>query len=85
MKRWLLALLTFPALTFADELNSGDTAWMLVATAFVMLMTPAGLALFYGGLTRSKNVLNTMGMSLAAYAVGTLVWVVVGYCSFCIH
>jgi Amt family ammonium transporter len=79
MKRWLLALPTFPALAFADELNSGDTAWMLVATAFVMLMTPAGLALFYGGLTRSKNVLNTMGMSLAAYAVGTLVWVVVGY------
>jgi len=50
-----------------------------VATAFVMLMTPAGLALFYGGLTRSKNVLNTMGMSLAAFAIGTLVWVVVGY------
>ncbi|MCK9472385.1 MAG: ammonium transporter [Sulfurimonas sp.] len=52
---------------------------MLVATAFVMLMTPAGLALFYGGLTRSKNVLNTIGMSLGAYAVGTLVWVLVGY------
>jgi len=78
MKKWLLGLF-FPALAFADELNSGDTAWMLVATAFVMLMTPAGLALFYGGLTRSKNILNTMGMSLAAYAVGTLVWVVAGY------
>ncbi|MCF6309174.1 MAG: ammonium transporter [Sulfurimonas sp.] len=52
---------------------------MLVATALVMLMTPAGLALFYGGLTRSKNVLNTIGMSLGAYAVGTLVWVLVGY------
>jgi len=52
---------------------------MLVATAFVMLMTPAGLALFYGGLTRSKNVLNTISMSLGAYAVGTLVWVLVGY------
>jgi Amt family ammonium transporter len=52
---------------------------MLVATAFVMLMTPAGLALFYGGLTRSKNVLNTIGMSLGAYAVGTLVWVIAGY------
>ncbi len=63
----------------APELNTGDTAWMLVATAFVMLMTPAGLALFYGGLTRSKNVLNTMGMSLIAFAVGTLVWVVAGY------
>ncbi len=80
MKKWLLALPMLPALAFAeDTLNSGDTAWMLVATAFVMLMTPAGLALFYGGLTRSKNVLNTMGMSLAAYAVGTLVWVLVGY------
>ena len=72
----------FPASLLADEtavLNSGDTAWMIVATAFVMLMTPAGLALFYGGLTRSKNVLNTMGMSLIAYAVGTLVWVIAGY------
>jgi len=62
-----------------DKLNGADTAWMLVATAFVMLMTPAGLALFYGGLTRNKNVLNTMGMSLIAFAVGTLVWVVAGY------
>ncbi|WP_456404262.1 ammonium transporter [Hydrogenimonas sp.] len=80
MKKWLFALPMLPALAFAeDTLDSGDTAWMLVATAFVMLMTPAGLALFYGGLTRSKNVLNTMGMSLAAYAVGTLVWVLVGY------
>lgn len=80
MKRYLLALLALPTLVFAeDTLNSGDTAWMLVATAFVMLMTPAGLALFYGGLTRSKNVLNTIGMSLGAYAVGTLVWVLVGY------
>ncbi len=80
MKRFFLALLALPSLAFAeDTLNSGDTAWMLVATAFVMLMTPAGLALFYGGLTRSKNVLNTIGMSLGAYAVGTLVWVLIGY------
>ncbi len=80
MKKWLLALLLLPAMAFADDkLNSGDTAWMLVATAFVMLMTPAGLALYYGGLTRSKNVLNTIGMSLASYAVGTLVWVIIGY------
>jgi Amt family ammonium transporter len=79
MKKSFLLLFNLPVLLFANELNSGDTAWMLVSTAFVMLMTPAGLALFYGGLTRSKNVLNTMGMSLAAYAIGTLVWVVVGY------
>ncbi|MBS4067249.1 MULTISPECIES: ammonium transporter [unclassified Sulfurimonas] len=80
MKRFLLSLLALPSLVFAeDSLSNGNTAWMLVATAFVMLMTPAGLALFYGGLTRSKNVLNTIGMSLGAYAVGTLVWVLIGY------
>jgi len=84
MKLKFLTLLAtlLPIAAFAEEapkLDSGDTAWMLVATAFVMLMTPAGLALFYGGLTRSKNVLNTMGMSLIAFAVGTLVWVVAGY------
>jgi len=80
MKKFFLALLALPSLVFAeDTLSSGDTAWMLVATAFVMLMTPAGLALFYGGLTRSKNVLNTMAMSVGAYAVGTLVWVLIGY------
>ena len=76
----LLAMLSLPIFAMAeDKLSSGDTAWMIVATAFVMLMTPAGLALFYGGMTRSKNVLNTMGMSLIAFAVGTLVWVVAGY------
>ncbi len=76
----LLAMLSLPIFAMAeDKLSSGDTAWMIVATAFVMLMTPAGLALFYGGMTRSKNVLNTMGMSLIAFAVGTLVWVIAGY------
>jgi len=76
----LVGILSLPILLSAkDTLNGGDTAWMLVATAFVMLMTPAGLALFYGGMTRSKNVLNTMGMSLIAFAVGTLVWVIAGY------
>ena len=75
----LMATLLPVAAMAEDTLSSGDTAWMLVATAFVMLMTPAGLALFYGGMTRSKNVLNTMGMSLIAFAVGTLVWVVAGY------
>ncbi len=80
MKRYLLGTMLLPSFVFAEDALSGsDTAWMLVATALVMLMTPAGLALFYGGLTRSKNVLNTMGMSLGAYAVASLVWVVVGY------
>ncbi|MDR0467323.1 MAG: ammonium transporter [Campylobacteraceae bacterium] len=52
---------------------------MIVATAFVMLMTPAGLALFYGGMTRSKNMLNTMAMSIGGYIVAGLVWVICGF------
>ena len=84
MKLKFLTLLAtlLPVAAMAEEapkLDTGDTAWMIVATAFVMLMTPAGLALFYGGMTRQKNVLNTIGMSLIAFAVGTLVWVVAGY------
>lgn len=75
-----LLLVFLPSFCFAgNKIDSGDTAWMLISTALVMLMTPAGLALFYGGLTRSKNVLNTIGMSLGAYAVGTLVWILFGY------
>ncbi len=57
---------------------SGDTAWVLTSTALVMLMTP-GLALFYGGMTRAKSVLNTMMMSFAALAIVTVLWVIYGY------
>jgi Amt family ammonium transporter len=59
-------------------IDTGDTAWMLVATALVLLMTPA-LGLFYAGLVRSKNALNTFMMSIAAIAVATVTWAVVGY------
>lgn len=62
-----------------ESLNTGDTSWVLMSTALVMLMTPAGLALFYGGLTRSKNVLNTVGMSYVAFCIAFLAWVIVGY------
>ncbi|MBD3807137.1 MAG: ammonium transporter [Epsilonproteobacteria bacterium] len=65
--------------TAVPELNSGDTAWMLISTALVLLMTPVGLALFYGGMTRSKNVLNTYTMVFGAFIVGFLAWVVAGY------
>ncbi len=71
-----------PATALAGEtkgLNTGDTAWMLAATAMVMLMTPAGLALFYGGMSRSKNILNTIGMSFLAYCLASVVWVLWGY------
>src|SRR6266511_2124945 len=59
-------------------MNQADTAWMLVATALVLLMTPA-LAFFYGGLVRSKNALNTMMMSFVALGVVGVLWAVIGY------
>jgi len=59
-------------------IDTGDTAWMLTATALVLLMTPA-LGLFYAGLVRSKNALNTFMMSIAALAVVTVTWALVGY------
>ena len=76
----LLTMLALPILTFAeDKLDSGDTAWMMVSTAFVLLMTPAGLALFYAGMTRSKNALNTFTMVMGAFVLAFVVWVAVGY------
>ena len=62
----------------SPEVNAGDTAWMLAATAMVLLMTPA-LGLFYAGLVRSRNTLNTFMMCVAALAVATASWVLVGY------
>jgi len=59
-------------------MDSGDLAWMLVATAFVVFMVP-GLALFYGGMTRSKNVLNMVMMNLYCAGAVTMSWVIVGY------
>ena len=59
-------------------IDTGDTAWVLVSAALVMLMTP-GLAFFYGGLVRSKNVLNTMMMSFIALGVVAILWAVCGY------
>jgi ammonium transporter, Amt family len=62
----------------SSTVNAGDTAWMLVATALVLMMTPA-LGLFYAGLVRSKNTLNTFMMSLAAIAVAGVMWALIGY------
>jgi len=77
----VLSLLGFASLAFAEDvqLDSGNTTWMMVATALVMLMTPAGLALFYAGMTRAKNVLNTYMMVFSAYVIATIVWVMWGY------
>jgi Amt family ammonium transporter len=60
-------------------LDSGDTAWMLTATALVLLMTIPGLALFYGGMVRRKNVLATLAQSFAATALMTVLWMAIGY------
>ena len=91
MKKWLLATPLLSALAFAEEaatdaaaaaapvLNAGDTAWMMISTALVMLMTPIGLALFYAGMTRSKNVLNTFSMVFGAFAIAIIAWVVAGF------
>ena len=81
MRIWLILFLVLSpfVLSAEGEVNKGDTAWILMATAMVMLMTPAGLALFYGGLTRSRSVLNTVGMSYIAFCAANIVWIVVGY------
>ena len=61
------------------KLDSGDTAWMLTATAIVLMMTLPGLALFYGGMVRKKNVLTMVMQVFATACIGTIVWFVVGY------
>ena len=62
----------------APKIDAGDTAWMLVATGLVLLMVP-GLALFYGGMVRRKNVLGTMMHSFVLMAVVTVLWAIFGY------
>ena len=68
-----------PFVVTPDKISAGDTAWMLSATALVLLMTIPGLALFYAGMVRKKNVLSTALQSFAVCAVVTLLWVVIGY------
>lgn len=62
-----------------SKLDTGDTSWILVSTALVLLMTIPGLALFYGGMVRKKNVLSTMMFSLSAAILVSLLWVIAGY------
>lgn len=68
-----------PAAEEEPTLDTGDTAWILTSTALVLLMTIPGLALFYGGMVRKKNVLGTMAHSFVAAAVVSIAWVVIGY------
>ncbi len=76
----MLVPLLIPAQAMAeDEINSGDTAWMMTSSALVLLMTLPGLALFYGGLVRTKNILSVLMQCMIAAAAIGLVWVLVGY------
>ena len=79
--RWcaggVLALV--PLAARSDSLDTGDTAWILTATALVLLMTLPGVALFYGGLVRSRNVLSVMMQCLGVAALATILWTVYGY------
>src|SRR5499433_3540738 len=68
-----------PAFAETSTINAGDTAWMIVATALVLMMTIPGLALFYSGMVRKKNVLATMAQSLAAVMIISILWVAFGY------
>src|SRR5579863_1308347 len=69
-----------PALAQTDaKIDPADTAWMIVATALVLMMSLPGLALFYAGMVRKKNVLATMAQSLAATALCSILWAAVGY------
>ncbi|MGI9341264.1 MAG: ammonium transporter [Gammaproteobacteria bacterium] len=78
----LLALFILPGLTQADTLDSGDTAWMLTSTALVLFMTLPGLALFYSGLVRARNVLSLLMQCFAIACAASIAWVIVGYTLF---
>src|SRR5580698_7976477 len=75
-----LALTTGSAFAAAPpKLNSGDTAWMITSSALVLMMTIPGLALFYGGMVRKKNVLATLAQSFGATCIITVLWMIIGY------
>src|SRR5688500_3972429 len=74
-----LAAVLSTNLAAAQEIDSGSTAWMLTSTALVLLMTLPGLALFYGGLVRTRNVLSVLMQCFALCCIVSLIWVLFGY------
>ncbi|MDX1499416.1 MAG: ammonium transporter [Woeseiaceae bacterium] len=78
-KLLVLGAALLPGAVSAQQLDSGDTAWMLTSTALVLFMTLPGLALFYSGLVRSRNVLSVMMQCFAIACAASILWVVVGY------
>lgn len=79
MKAILIALIFIPFGVFADELDSANTAWILTSTALVLFMTLPGLALFYGGLVRTKNVLSILIQCFAIASIASILWLIAGY------
>ena len=83
--RWVVASTMLPALANAQEavevpaIDTGDTAWMIVACALVLFMTLPGLALFYAGLVRAKNVLSVLMQCFAVTCLVSIIWLVIGY------
>ena len=73
------ALMLLPVIAHADALDTGDTAWIMTSTALVLFMTLPGLALFYGGLVRSKNVLSVLMQCFVIACIVSIIWVVYGY------
>jgi len=78
-KLFLISVALFSISASADELNSGDTAWILTSTALVLLMTLPGLSLFYAGLVRSKNAISVLMQCFAIACIVSVAWVVYGY------
>ena len=78
-KLLLISVALFSISASADELNSGDTAWILTSTALVLLMTLPGLSLFYAGLVRSKNAISVLMQCFAIACIVSVAWVVYGY------
>src|ERR1700723_1561449 len=76
---WADPVPTEPTLISADKISAGDTAWMLTSTALVLMMSIPGLALFYGGMVRKKNVLATLMQTFAIVCVVTILWWLIGY------
>ena len=74
-----LVLSSGEAFAAAPKIDSGDTAWMLTSSALVLMMTIPGLALFYGGMVRKKNVLATLAQSFGATCIITVLWMIIGY------
>ena len=79
MKKILSLLALVPMVAFAEGLDGANTSWILTSTALVLFMTLPGLALFYGGLVRSKNILSVLMQCFAIAGIVSVLWLIAGY------